>query len=75
MLASCSAFSRSGAAKVYVQDRMREHGGELARWLLEGSAILYVCGDGARMAKDVRAAVCAVLNEHGGVMLGGQAWV
>lgn len=47
-----TAFSRDGAGKVYVQDRMRENAAELWRWLQDG-AHFYVCGDGARMAKDV----------------------
>ncbi len=47
-----TAFSRDQAAKIYVQDRMRESARELWAWLEEG-AHFYVCGDGARMAKDV----------------------
>ena len=45
------AFSRDQAAKVYVQDRMREHGAQLWAWLQEG-AHFYVCGDAGRLAKD-----------------------
>jgi len=47
-----TAFSRDQAQKLYVQDRMREHGAELVRWLQDG-ARFYVCGDGKRMAADV----------------------
>ena len=47
-----TAFSRDQAAKVYVQDRMRENAKELWAWL-ESGAHFFVCGDGARMAKDV----------------------
>jgi sulfite reductase (NADPH) flavoprotein alpha-component len=47
-----TAFSRDQRAKVYVQDRMREHGPELWSWL-QGGARFYVCGDASRMAKDV----------------------
>ncbi|MFT4233793.1 MAG: hypothetical protein QM607_02120, partial [Microbacterium sp.] len=47
-----TAFSRDQTERVYVQDRMRENGGELVRWLDEG-ACFYVCGDGKRMAADV----------------------
>ena len=46
------AFSRDKAQKVYVQDRMLEHAGELWRWLEDG-AYFYVCGDAKRMARDV----------------------
>ena len=60
-----TAFSRDQAHKVYVQDRMLERGAELFAWLEEG-AVFYVCGDAARMAKDVDAALHAVIERHGG---------
>ena len=50
------AFSRDQPEKVYVQDRIDQHGAELVEWL-DGGAHLYVCGDAKAMAKDVRAAV------------------
>lgn len=59
-----TAFSRDQAAKVYVQDRMREAGAELWRWLQEGAHV-YVCGDAARMAKDVDRALVEVVATHG----------
>jgi sulfite reductase (NADPH) flavoprotein alpha-component len=59
------AFSRDQAAKVYVQQRLREHGRELYAWL-EGGAHLYVCGDAERMAPDVHAALIDVVALHGG---------
>lgn len=59
------AFSRDQAGKVYVQDRMREAGAELLAWL-DAGAHLYVCGDAARMARDVDAALHDVVAEHGG---------
>ncbi|WP_163647897.1 assimilatory sulfite reductase (NADPH) flavoprotein subunit [Modicisalibacter sp. 'Wilcox'] len=59
------AFSRDGAHKVYVQDRLRERGAELFRWLEDG-AHLYVCGDAERMAPDVHAALVEIVAEHGG---------
>ncbi|MYR06470.1 molybdopterin-dependent oxidoreductase [Gordonia sp. SID5947] len=58
------AFSRDQASKVYVQDRMREHGAELYRWLHDGAHI-YVCGDAGRMAKDVDATLKGVVAQHG----------
>jgi sulfite reductase (NADPH) flavoprotein alpha-component len=61
-----TAFSRDQAAKVYVQDRMRENAAELWRWL-EGGAYFFVCGDAKRMAKDVDAALHAIVAEHGGL--------
>ena len=59
-----TAFSRDQAHKIYVQDRMREHGAELWRWLGDGGQV-YVCGDASRMAKDVDAALHEVIAHHG----------
>jgi sulfite reductase (NADPH) flavoprotein alpha-component len=59
------AFSRDQAHKIHVQHKLREHGRALYDWL-ENGAHLYVCGDATRMAKDVHAAVIAVIAEHGG---------
>ncbi|MFM7344701.1 MAG: sulfite reductase subunit alpha [Tagaea sp.] len=58
------AFSRDGAAKIYVQDRMREAGAELLAWLQAGAHV-YVCGDASRMARDVDAALRGIVAEHG----------
>lgn len=60
------AWSRDQAEKVYVQDKMREGGAELWKWL-EGGAIFYVCGDAKRMAKDVDRALHDIAAEHGGM--------
>ena len=60
------AFSRDQRQKVYVQDRMVEHGLELWRWLQEG-AHLYVCGDASRMAKDVDDTLVTIAQRHGGL--------
>lgn len=59
-----TAWSRDGEAKVYVQDRMRERGEELWRWLKAG-AHFYICGDAKRMAKDVEMALTEVAADHG----------
>ncbi|WP_034263528.1 bifunctional nitrate reductase/sulfite reductase flavoprotein subunit alpha [Actinospica robiniae] len=61
-----TAFSRDQRAKVYVQDRMREHGHRLWTWL-ENGAHLYICGDASRMAKDVDQALREVATTHGGL--------
>lgn len=58
------AFSRDQRQKIYVQDRMVEHGAHLWRWLEDG-AHLYVCGDAMRMAKDVDATLIAIAQQHG----------
>ena len=59
------AWSRDGKEKTYVQDRMRESGAELWKWL-EGGAHFYVCGDAKRMAKDVERAIIDVAAQFGG---------
>ncbi|WP_310723840.1 bifunctional nitrate reductase/sulfite reductase flavoprotein subunit alpha [Streptomyces sp. N2A] len=61
-----TAFSRDQRAKVYVQDRMREHGAQLWSWLQDG-AHFYVCGDASRMAKDVDRALREIAVAHGGL--------
>jgi sulfite reductase (NADPH) flavoprotein alpha-component len=61
-----TAFSRDQSAKVYVQDRMRENAAELWKWIQQG-AYFYVCGDAKRMAKDVDAALHAIVAEQGGM--------
>jgi len=58
------AFSRDQEAKIYVQDRMREHGAELFAWLEQGG-YFFVCGDAYRMAKDVDQALHEVIANHG----------
>ncbi|MFJ3960913.1 molybdopterin-dependent oxidoreductase [Streptomyces sp. NPDC090036] len=58
------AFSRDQRTKVYVQDRMREHGAQLWSWLQDG-AHFYVCGDASRMAKDVDRALREIAMAHG----------
>lgn len=60
------AFSRDQPQKIYVQDRMREQGAALWRWLQEG-AHLYVCGDASRMARDVDQALNDIAVAHGGL--------
>ncbi|MFE9450851.1 molybdopterin-dependent oxidoreductase [Streptomyces sp. NPDC006739] len=61
-----TAFSRDQRAKVYVQDRMREHGHQLWSWLQDG-AHFSVCGDASRMAKDVDRALKDIATLHGGL--------
>jgi len=60
------AFSRDQSEKIYVQDRIRESGAELNRWIESGAAI-YVCGDAKHMAGDVDQALREVLISHGGL--------
>ncbi len=58
------AFSRDQDRKIYVQDRMVEHGEELYQWLHDGAHV-YVCGDATRMAKDVDATLKGIVAQHG----------
>lgn len=58
------AWSRDQKEKVYVQDKLREQGAELWRWINDGAHI-YVCGDANRMAKDVEQALLDVIAEFG----------
>jgi sulfite reductase (NADPH) flavoprotein alpha-component len=60
------AWSRDGSEKFYVQDRMRQSGPELAKWIADG-AHFYVCGDAKRMAKDVERALADIIAAHGGM--------
>ncbi|MVU83684.1 molybdopterin-dependent oxidoreductase [Nocardia sp. ET3-3] len=58
------AFSRDQRERIYVQHRMIEHGAELWAWLREGGHF-YVCGDAARMAKDVDDTLLRIARIHG----------
>ena len=58
------AWSRDQQQKVYVQDKLREQGAELWRWINDGAHI-YVCGDANRMAKDVEQTLLEVIAEYG----------
>lgn len=58
------AFSRDQEQKIYVQDRIREHGAEMWQWLEQG-AYFCICGDASRMAKDVDAALKDVVMQYG----------
>ncbi|MEH8710603.1 NADPH-dependent assimilatory sulfite reductase flavoprotein subunit [Klebsiella quasipneumoniae] len=58
------AWSRDQQQKIYVQDKLREQGAELWRWINDGAHI-YVCGDANRMAKDVEQTLLEVIAEYG----------
>jgi sulfite reductase (NADPH) flavoprotein alpha-component len=59
-----TAFSRDQGYKIYVQDRLLEHGAEVYAWIKKG-AYVFVCGDAKRMAKDVDAALHTIVQTHG----------
>ena len=60
------AWSRDQAEKVYVQDKLREEAARVWQWLKDG-AYVYVCGDAARMAKDVERALLDIIAGEGGM--------
>ena len=60
-----TAPSRETERKVYVQNRIVEHG-EAVWKLLEAGAVVYVCGDASRMAPSVREAFKAVFSSSSG---------
>lgn len=55
------AWSRDQAERIHVQQRLREAGDELRRWVDAGAAI-YVCGSLDGLAPGVDAALCDVLG-------------
>jgi len=61
-----TAFSRDQPHKVYVQHRLLENAKDVYAWLQEG-AHFYVCGDEARMAKDVDVALHQIVEKEGGL--------
>ncbi len=62
------AFSRDQEKKVYVQDRLWEKGKEFWQWMKKG-AILYVCGDAKKMAKDVESTILRIIQDELGIQI------
>jgi sulfite reductase alpha subunit-like flavoprotein len=60
-----TAFSRDGASKLYVQDRMQEHATDVWKWIADGAHV-YVCGDAARMARDVDETLRGIIAQQSG---------
>ena len=58
------AFSRDGAKKQYVQDRLHENAAEIYQWLEEGAHV-YICGDMKKMAGDVQHTLVKIVEKHG----------
>lgn len=61
------AWSRDQDYKIYVQDKIREAGAEVWKWLNDDGAYFYICGDAKRMAKDVETALLDIFKTHGGL--------
>lgn len=60
------AFSREGEGmkRVYVQDKMKANADRLAHMIVDDDAVVYICGDGNKMAKDVESALMDILVKH-----------
>lgn len=61
------AWSRDQDYKIYVQDKIREAGADVWKWLNDEGAYFFICGDAKRMAKDVEAALLDIFKTHGGM--------
>jgi cytochrome P450/NADPH-cytochrome P450 reductase len=61
----CTAFSRAGGEKTYVQHLVAAEKDKVWR-LIEQGAIIFVCGDGGKMEPDVKAALVAIQRERTG---------
>lgn len=57
------AFSRDQKEKVYVQHKILENSATFAEWVKNG-AVIYICGDAKRMARDVTLAIEEVLEKE-----------
>jgi sulfite reductase alpha subunit-like flavoprotein len=71
-----AAFSRDTDRKVYVQDKIREHGQLVWQWISERGAAVYIAGNARKMPDDVRLALRDVALRHGGMTVeAADAWV
>jgi sulfite reductase (NADPH) flavoprotein alpha-component len=59
-----SAFSRDQAEKIYVQNRIIEHGAEFYTWLDNGATV-YLSGTKDPMSYDVDKAILEIIKTHG----------
>jgi sulfite reductase (NADPH) flavoprotein alpha-component len=60
------AFSRDQEEKVYVQHKLIENQKEIFEWI-ENGAVVYLCGDRRRMAKDVNKTLLDIIRTQGGI--------
>ena len=59
-----SAFSRDQKEKIYVQHRLLEQKDKIWQWIKNG-AVIYVCGDAKKMAKDVEKTLLTIFKDAG----------
>ncbi|ANZ22626.1 sulfite reductase subunit alpha [Buchnera aphidicola (Diuraphis noxia)] len=58
------AWSQDQKNKIYIQDKIKEHGNEVWSWIEHGAQI-YVCGNASKMAKDVELALLDIIAKNG----------
>ena len=70
-----TAFSRGDGPKTYVQHLLAEQKDRV--WaLIEQGAVIFVCGDGAKMEPDVKATLIALYRDRTGAdAAAGQRWI
>lgn len=61
------AFSRESSSKVYVQHRLKEHGESINELMEKKQAHVYVCGEAANMAREVKATLVQIIATQRGV--------
>jgi sulfite reductase (NADPH) flavoprotein alpha-component len=59
-----TAFSRDQSEKIYVQHRLLEESQDIWAWINQG-AVIYVCGDAKKMAKDVDSVFHKIAEREG----------
>lgn len=59
-----TAFSRDQEEKIYVQHLLAQNSSDVWAWIQEG-AVIYVCGDAEKMAKDVDSTLIAIAQKEG----------
>lgn len=62
-----TAFSRDQDEKVYVQHKLLEEKEKVWDWIYNQKAVIYVCGDAQKMAKDVHKTLQKIASLEGGL--------
>jgi len=61
-----TAFSRDQEQKHYIYHKLLEQGQEVFQWIEKGAHV-YICGNKATMANDVKKALCDLMRMNGGM--------